>query len=1205
MKKIFTLVLILLTTVLYAQQDGDLDLNFVTGGTAGANGEIRKVITQPDGKILISGSFTAYNGVARNKIVRLNIDGTVDATFNPVLGFDYSSISVMALQTDGKIVIPGRRLNSDGTLDNSFAITPFLDYGSVGSTSNFVTLGIQSDGKIIAGGSEFNDRNGAGVNAAIIYRYNVNGILETKESVASYEGVYDVVSSLLTLLNGKILIFVGGSTSKLIRFNADGSGDNSFSSKIDGSVISLAQQNDGKVVLGGYFSTYNGVTKNGIVRLNTDGSIDNSFNTGSGTNGGINSIAIQSDGKIMIGGRFSTYNGITTNNIVRLNTDGSLDNSFNAGSGTDGNVNSIALQSDGRVIMIGDFSHYNGIASSKIVRIDKTGNFNSSLSLDLGADNGISTAISQSDGKIVISGYFTTYNSQPRNGIARINPDGSIDNSFNPMLNTSVLAAALQADGKILIAKVFDNYSTNYSKNLIRVNSDGTLDNSFQFATTRKIIGITDVKTSSDGKIIIQAKEQGVPTRGGYYQTYSILKLNLDGSIDKLIYGDNITFTEILAQQASGSLIVRKDSIVVSSSGSPTSYIGYARLNPDLSLDTKFTLQNVNINTVVVQSDNKIIIGGEFNSYFALPRNRLVRLNENGSIDMSFDPGVGPDAAVQKLALQADGKIIVSGLFKSYNGITKKGICRINSNGTLDNLFDAGEGSIGNYKSANILSNGKIILTGDFTSFNNVPRNRIAQLLTYPNIQLRESNNNISNKGNYVFTSTGVGTKNLIAFTLSDIGVGQLSLTGNPQITFSGANASDFTINQTVLPTTLNYNQTTTFSVTFTPTALGNRIAQLSILNNSSVNPFIINLEGVGIKNNQTITFNALAQKTFGDAPFTLSATASSGLPVTYVSSNTAVATISGNTVTIVGSGTATITASQAGNGSYNAAADVAQTFTVLTPGPVAIAATAASNSGFTANWQAITGITDFFIDVSTSELFSTFISGYQDKSVSGTSFALAGLSDGNTYYYRLRARKNGVLSVYSNSVSVSTLLNAPSQLTSSVTTTGSSATITLNWKNNSSAAPSFKVERSTGNVTSFSEIASTGNNATSFQDNNVPTGSTYYYRIRAFLGNNVSAYSNTIGASPVANTFVTALPGTAGQGVRFYPNPTDGFIYIEGVKELSDFVVYDLLGKSVHSGRLPADKPLDCSALSAGNYVLVIKNKSGVYLREKVVLVK
>src|SRR6185369_14420460 len=115
----------------------------------------------------------------------------------------------------------------------------------------------------------------------------------------------------------------------IARLNSDGTLDSSFlvpGSGVNGDVGSLALQADGKTVIGGVFTSVNGTTRNGIARLNSDGTLDTSFlAAGSGTNSSVLAIAVQSDGKIVIGGFFTSVNGTTRNGAARLNVDGTLD----------------------------------------------------------------------------------------------------------------------------------------------------------------------------------------------------------------------------------------------------------------------------------------------------------------------------------------------------------------------------------------------------------------------------------------------------------------------------------------------------------------------------------------------------------------------------------------------------------------------------------------------------------------------------------------------------------------------------------------------------------------------------------------------------------------------------------------------------------------------------------------------------------------
>src|SRR5690606_6433803 len=357
-----------------AQTDGTLDTSFNTG--TGIFGSGLSIISQPDGKIIIGGGFTEYNGQPQNYITRLNTNGTLDTSFNIGTGFS-SVVWTTALQTDGKILTGGNftsyngqtqkkigRLNTDGTLDTSFNTIV------AGFTGDVFVITLQLDGKILAGGG-FTENSGPKNH---IVRLNTDGSVD--DSFEIEEGFNNVVFAIDLQPDGKILVggafteYNGQSQNHIARLNADGSLDTTFNidtgfagttdSNHTG-VYSIALQPDGKILVGGTFTEYNGQSQNHLVRLNVDGSIDTSFNNETGFVGTsihtkiVEKIILQPDGKILVGGWFTSYNGQNQKNIIRLNTDGSIDTSFSIGTGFNASVRTIALQSDGKILAAGDF----------------------------------------------------------------------------------------------------------------------------------------------------------------------------------------------------------------------------------------------------------------------------------------------------------------------------------------------------------------------------------------------------------------------------------------------------------------------------------------------------------------------------------------------------------------------------------------------------------------------------------------------------------------------------------------------------------------------------------------------------------------------------------------------------------------------------------------------------------------------------------
>ena len=731
---------------------GAKDPSFDTGVVPGFDDHVYKTAIQPqDNKILLAGRFVDYQGVSANKIIRLNTDGSRDTSFNIGTGFN-SIVYNFVIQDDGKIVLVGLfenyqgvsangiiRLNSDGSRDNSFSIgTGFKDIDEWGETANIYSLDIQNDGKIIVGG-DFNQYNGEVVSQII--RLNIDGSRDTSFSIGTGFNSEDgsLIKSIKLQSDGKILAggyfdsYQGESVKGIVRLNSNGSRDSTFNQGqvgLDGwSVLSITIDNNNKILLGGNFNSYNEVELNDIVRLNNDGSLDNSFDVGTGFDDDVFDIVIQSDGKILVGGRFKNYKEESARRIIRLNSNGSRDTGFSIGTGFNSYVYSISVQNDGKIITGGEFDLYQGdigqnieygyeymfdqggAVANRVLRLNNNGSRDNTFDNGNGFSKPVYKLAIQNDGKIIVGGWFGSYKGARASKITRLNPDSSIDTSFNVgnfQQTFGINDIAIQNNGKILVS----SWST---PNLVRLNSDGSIDENFDIGTGFN----SDVNTlaiQSDGKIIV----------GGWFSSYQgvganrIIRLNTDGSIDEnfdIGTGFDSGVSKI-AIQSDGKILV---------GGRFSSYQGIPanrmlRLNSDGSRDNSFNIGtgfSVSGNTLALQSDGKIIVGGWFNS------NNIIRLNTDGSLDTNFNIGTGFEeyAWIYDIKIQSDGKIIAGGSFGEYNGNPVNKIIRMNQDGSKDDTFDIGTGfsDWGSVYSLVLQNDGKIIVGGQFKIYQNQP----------------------------------------------------------------------------------------------------------------------------------------------------------------------------------------------------------------------------------------------------------------------------------------------------------------------------------------------------------------------------------------------------------------------------------------------------------------------------------------------------
>ncbi len=779
------------------------------------NNNVNWVIRQKNGGYLVAGSFTQVGGVSTPGLARLRPDLTHDTTFRANLGaFNSSSLSISRVLElpNGRILVGGAFLDLNGEA-NTRTLVMLREDGS--RDTSFTSRFTQSFATTVAGLAYdavdntllvcgTSDMNYGGVTARL-HRLRLDGSRLPGLNVT----FANTASTMLLQPDRRILIggvfdSVQSVTDKraIVRLNPDGTIDNTFNAVGGysgnnfniGPVRALALEADGQILAVGDYPAINGRGANNLVRLNADGTLDELFNPGLGMQGSgsrVESVAVSADGKIYLTGSMQTYNGTTINDVVILNGDpiplafasepsdqyvepGNTLTLTAAGVGTtavsyqwyhNGTPLSDGAGVSGSTTATLTITGVNaGRAGSYTVRITNTSGFLERMAAVtvLGAPQIVEQPLSGSyfigsnvtltvraigvptltyqwyKGTDPISGATSSsltltntqkadsgsYSVRISNGSGTVTSNAASLVIFLPPAGFKagfpVTAGANQAirhiiplgDGRALIGGSFNSAGATGSNtsvsNLALMKADGTIDTAFMPQPNSQV---TALARDENGKVYVS----------GYFNTIggasrsNLARLNTDGTADTAYH----TAMGTGPNSAPSSIIPLSDGRVLISGSfnniSGTPRVGVARLNVNGSLDAGFIpLTSGNVQSMALQSDGKIIISG----YFTISgRQNLARLNADGTLDTTFSAILNSPASA--IAIQSNGQIVLGGGFTSYNGNTVGSLIRVSSTGVLDAAFPAG-GAMSSPSTVNSLlvqPNGRIVVGGGFMTY--------------------------------------------------------------------------------------------------------------------------------------------------------------------------------------------------------------------------------------------------------------------------------------------------------------------------------------------------------------------------------------------------------------------------------------------------------------------------------------------------------
>lgn len=755
---------------------------------------VRMMAAQPDGKILVGGEFGEIAGQSRSGLARLTSAGAADTAFNSALPSDLYGpgiiVNTLAVQADGKVLDSSIRLNTNGTLDVNFY--PELD-GPVSS------IALQADGKILFGGDFFNLN---GLPAPRMGRVNANGSSDPsfnppglgsspllvvqpdgKTLVGVQNGIYRLNATTpavqtLTYSNSTATWLRSGTAPEVWRTTFEHSADGitwtifGAGTRIAGGwqrtsvtlpagrTLRASGQVAGNAFGSGWFvRSYFGrpvfVTQPaggtngylGDVKLSgvaagseplhywwlKDGVVVTNLPNGSGYTSNTLSLndvtkAVQGAYRLVVSNSFGSatsavanlmvqepaivYGPFSANSAVGGTAEFSglaigtppifyqwLNNGLSVPGATSTNVtlSNLAVANAGTVALVA--SNVHGSVTSAPAYLTVSGAvLESAFS---GSVNGGLYAITpQGDGKILLGGAFTTFRSQPRQRIVRVHPDGTPDDSFvGAVSNGYVNSLTLQPDGKILVGGSFTSVNGGARTNLARLNPDGTPDVNFNPGAALSGGGgyVKTIVLQTNGQILI----------AGYFSVlagqtrYSIGRLNTNGTLDTAFNA----WAGFIFIEPINTLAVQNDGKILVGGAfqhlNDENRLNIGRLNANGTLDTTFDPgADSDVLTLALQSDGKILAGGWFSHIAGQPRQSLARLNPNGTLDTNFNAALGHTSSssiyINSIAQQADGQIVAGGSFNLMNGLARTFLGRVNTNGAPDTTFNVSLGGIVN-----------------------------------------------------------------------------------------------------------------------------------------------------------------------------------------------------------------------------------------------------------------------------------------------------------------------------------------------------------------------------------------------------------------------------------------------------------------------------------------------------------------------------
>ncbi|HLF32641.1 MAG TPA: T9SS type A sorting domain-containing protein [Cyclobacteriaceae bacterium] len=1055
---------------------------------------------QDDGKIIVAGNFAYANGIRKYSVARINNDGTLDEQFDPGTGPNYY-ISQICIDSENKIILSGSftsfngspaknivRLNQDGSVDNTFDV-------GLGPNANIYDLDTTFNGKLLVAGN-FSQING--INVLYVARLNSNGSVDT--TFTNPTGLPGYPTTMEIKSDGSIYLEIYAST--VVKLDKDGNIDQSFvfgtHDLHSGQIFSLLPQEEG-VLIGGTFLNFDNSGNGFLVRILNNGNLDTTFNVGDKLNSQVSVIQQLPSGEIIAGGNFTQFDNSPAT-LISLNEDGSLNKIL--GTSSTNVINFVGIYSPQNQLFVGgEFTVYNTLSCSGLIKLEDYEVPDPDFIPEFTSEALVEVMEMDKNNKLLVSGSYDEIYGEKR-ALVRLNVDGTLDTTFNAQLATWAQIYVIEPldDGNILIGGYITSNTGDNLGYMAKLDQNGSIVPEF---TTGKLITsqVYAIEPDGNGKILIGGGFTTVDSTNGY----GILRLNLDGSVDN-------TFTSVLESGTWVNDIALTDSggILLSghfySNGDHVNHIikiiSDGQIDPGFSVDPK---PNNVIYKIIVDHNGKIYLGGYFDEINGVIRNNLVRLNQDGSIDHSFDIGTGfrvyplNYAVINDMELDPEGNLLAAGEFNMYDGMDYNGIVMLDSTGTPDPEF--------------------LINNLDFPT-------EIRSIVITPEKDLFMG-------GKIIEKESGLAQAVVYA--------------GFPPQAPDSLSASPVSDSISII----NW--------------IDNSINELN---------FVVERKDPGQGSFQLLAVLVENAQSYTDTD---------GEPnSTYF-----------YRVKAVRFGLESVSSNQ-------------DSVTTLLPLPVFHDPDSVNQSTIYISWSTVEGAEYYNLDVST-DIFGTFIPGYEDSLVNNTELQVMGLEENTKYYFRVSAGTSENHSLDSDTLIVNTWPAVPASPTELTVVVNDADQIILSWTDNSDNESGFIIRRKAEDG-EYSTIDTVNADVNQYQDDGAENNTNYTYQVASYRKGSGTAVAVKV-VSDFSNEGSTIVLGWEitpdNSMVRIYPNPSTDIIYVSLVNVSKFPVAYYLYtreGRVVRQSSLDYNtNSINLAEINSGIYLLLL-DIDGIYVRKKVI---